>query len=115
VKKHFPKSARLLKRREFWRRSGKFKRYVGRWLIIDTLPNDKKQTRLGITVTKRFGKAVARNRIKRLIREAFRHIQDQLPSNLDIIVKPQLLAHEAKMQEIQEEMLNLENAVENDL
>lgn len=42
-------------------------------------------TRLGIRVGKRLGNAPARNRIKRLIREAFRLGQHDLPAGLDII------------------------------
>ncbi len=41
--------------------------------------------RLGIRVGKRLGNAPARNRIKRLIREAFRLGQHDLPAGLDII------------------------------
>jgi ribonuclease P protein component len=43
-------------------------------------------TRLGITTTKKIGTAVVRNRIRRLIREAFRHNRGALPSGVDIIV-----------------------------
>ncbi|MCH7525918.1 MAG: ribonuclease P protein component [Planctomycetes bacterium] len=42
-------------------------------------------TRLGIRVGKRLGNAPARNRIKRLIREAFRLGQHDLPADLDIV------------------------------
>lgn len=42
--------------------------------------------RLGITVTRRFGKSVQRNRAKRLVREAFRHLHPQLEKGMDIVV-----------------------------
>jgi ribonuclease P protein component len=42
--------------------------------------------RLGITVTKRVGKAVARNRIKRLAREYFRRNRDRIDGLWDINV-----------------------------
>jgi len=43
-------------------------------------------TRLGITVSRRIGGAVIRNRIKRLFREIFRRSLGEIPARLDIIV-----------------------------
>lgn len=42
-------------------------------------PNGRPYWRLGLAVGKRAGNAVVRNRIKRALREAFRHVQHQLP------------------------------------
>ena len=42
--------------------------------------------RFGITVTRKVGNAVARNRIKRLVREACRRIGDLFPAGLDVVV-----------------------------
>jgi ribonuclease P protein component len=49
-------------------------------------PNDAGFTRLGLSVSKRIGSAVKRNRAKRLIREAFRLGQRDLPAGFDLIV-----------------------------
>jgi ribonuclease P protein component len=50
-------------------------------------PTDGTQlpTRLGITVTRKIGNAVARNRIKRLVREVFRLHRARLPEGLDLV------------------------------
>ena len=56
-------------------------------VIARFLPNDLGYSRLGIAVGKKvFRTAVKRNRIKRLIREAFRLNKNQLPKGLDIII-----------------------------
>jgi ribonuclease P protein component len=49
-------------------------------------------TRLGITVSRRVGKAIVRNRVKRRIREWFRHKRPLLKQNLDIVVIAQRAA-----------------------
>ena len=43
------------------------------------------RNRMGITVTKKIGKAVCRNRCKRVIRAAYRALEPQLPDGWDFI------------------------------
>jgi ribonuclease P protein component len=50
------------------------------------LPNDVGGCRLGLTVTRRSGTAVARNRIKRVLRDVFRRHRDRLPLAMDLVV-----------------------------
>ena len=50
--------------------------------------NDLELTRLGLSVGRRLGKAVVRNRVKRLLREAFRLTRQRLPDGVDLIVIP---------------------------
>ena len=47
-------------------------RFVGKSSFITYLDADVSESRLGLTVTKKYGNAVKRNRFKRLAREAFR-------------------------------------------
>ena len=49
-------------------------------------PSDEKRRRLGVTVSKRVGNSVIRNRIKRCIREWFRNARVGLPDGSDIVV-----------------------------
>jgi ribonuclease P protein component len=48
--------------------------------------NGSPRQRLGLTVGKRAGNAVTRNRIKRLLREFFRRNKDRLPASIDIVM-----------------------------
>lgn len=99
----FPKSSRLLKRRDFERVSRTGSRKAGRWLFLEVSPSSK--SHLGITVTRKYGKAHERNRFKRLVREAFRHAQ--FPKPLDLIVRPRGKSLLLKMEDILFDLQNL--------
>jgi ribonuclease P protein component len=85
----FGKARHLRQAREFSRVFGGKCVARNRLLIVYAQPNDLGITRLGLSVSRRHGNAVARNRIKRLLREAFRLNQHQLPAGLDLVVIPQ--------------------------
>jgi ribonuclease P protein component len=77
------------------RRAGDFQRAYRRRcsvadpsIIVYGHPNGLPHPRLGLSVSSRIGGAVVRNRWKRLLREAFRQTQLQLPSGVDLIVIP---------------------------
>jgi|SRR5579864_2197822 len=58
-------------------------------LIVYGVENQLEHARLGISVSrKRVRSAVARNRIKRVLREAFRLSQAELPTGIDLVVVP---------------------------
>lgn len=57
-------------------------------LLVFAHPNDLPYPRLGLSVSRKVGKAVVRNRWKRLIREAFRLSRHQLPQGIDLVVIP---------------------------
>ncbi len=98
----FPKKKRLVSNRQF-----KAVLARGRRLSLGLLPegnglltlymaeNDCGYPRLGISVKKSCGNAVLRNRLKRLLREAFRQSQDRIPAGFDyllMISPPRFLA-----------------------
>ncbi len=83
----------------------------GQWIIVEILPTSHFSSRLGITVTKRFGCACQRNRFKRMVREAFRLTYLHFAVPLDILVKPRSQALHAHMQDIQQELLHFVDQV----
>ncbi|MBX3405449.1 MAG: ribonuclease P protein component [Phycisphaeraceae bacterium] len=75
---HFRQRHRLSHAREFAAAFNAKVRKSRGPLLVFTLPNDLGHSRLGLSVGTRVGNAVARNRVKRLIREAFRLEQHAL-------------------------------------
>ncbi len=57
-------------------------------LLVFGCPNGLAYPRLGLSVSRKVGKAVVRNRWKRLLREAFRLSRQQLPVGIDLVVIP---------------------------
>lgn len=57
-----------------------------RLLVLYVAPNDLQQTRVGITVSGRVGKAVIRNRVRRRLREALSARLPRLQTGQDVLV-----------------------------
>lgn len=103
----FPKEKRLRTRYDYKRMGSRSKCYQGVYFAIDVRKNDKGVTRLGITVTRRFGDAHHRNRFKRVMREAFRLSYGELPKGLDLNVRPCKGCFHVTTAEVQAELMRL--------
>jgi len=77
----------------------KGKRYHGE-LLTAVLAKASGPVKLGIIVSHKYGGAVARNRIKRKIREAFRAVTEKISGGMEFVVMPKEQAKRAKTQEI---------------
>ncbi len=76
----------LKKNRDFRRLYARGRSASSDCLVVYTLRNRYGAGRLGITVGVKLGGAVQRNRVKRLIREAYRLHKDEFSPNMDIVV-----------------------------
>jgi ribonuclease P protein component len=89
----FPASRRLRKRREFLAtQTGGFRISLPSCIVLVRARPDGDAARLGVTVTRKFGNAVVRNRAKRVVRESFRQSPQLFPRGIDIVVIPKASA-----------------------
>ncbi len=107
VRFYFSKSARILRRTDFKQIAQLRQRYYGQLLTIDYRTSD--QSKLGITVSRKFGNAVVRNRFKRLVREAFRLTRDEL-AFVEMVVMPQREVSTIFLNQVIEELLQFSHA-----
>lgn len=72
--------------RDFRRIYARGKSVAGGFVVVYAMPNKRSYNRAGFTVGKAFGNAVRRNRIKRLMRESYRLMEDSLKVGYDFII-----------------------------
>src|SRR5947208_12709893 len=83
------------RKHEHLRRPDEFRRVYDRrrsvsddWLIVYACENGLAHARLGLSVSRKVGGAVQRNRLRRLYREAFRLSKPELPGGVDLVLIP---------------------------
>ena len=84
-----------LRRRERLRHQTDFDRVYGSnaysadaVLVVKGCENECAAPRLGLSISRKFGNAVVRNRWKRLIRSAFRLTKHEFASGVDLVIRP---------------------------
>ena len=75
-------------------------------LVVYAVANGLLITRIGISVGRKLGNAAQRNRIKRLVREAFRLNRGALPVGFDLVIVPRPGA-QSQLSEVQGSLLSL--------
>jgi ribonuclease P protein component len=81
-----PKKKRLTSNSQFKAVMANGMRSSDGLLTLYVAKNDFGYSRLGVSVGKSHGNAVARNRLKRILREAFRQNQDYIPAGFDYLL-----------------------------
>lgn len=102
----FPRASRVKKRFEYrrvQREASKFHSPHFLFLVAEQRPA-LLRARIGLTVTKRVGCSVERNRVRRLLREVFRHHKDAFPMNYDIVVIAKDGAPKLSLAEVEHEL-----------
>jgi ribonuclease P protein component len=102
-----PKEKRLAKRREFVRVYESGRKVFSRYAVLFVAGNDLSHSRIGITATKKLGKANVRNRLKRWTREVYRRQREPLSldaRSIDIVVNVKPNAAEASFADYSREL-----------
>lgn len=85
-RRRFSRSARLLSQAQFDRVYRQGRKLVAPGLVAWALPSGEPGSRLGLSVSRKVGGAIARNRVKRVLREAFRQIETPPDPPLDLVL-----------------------------
>lgn len=87
----------------------KGRRYNSSFFTLFVLKNNEPLSRLGVTVTRKIGNAVERNRCKRILREIFRQNKTLLITPYDLVFNVKKAMIEASFLDIKTEFLRLLN------
>jgi len=90
----FARASRLRARKLFLEVYEHGYRVHGSFFVLFGVRGATPTSRLGITATKKFGHAVARNRVKRVVREIFRKSRGIAAAPLDVVVNVKIGARE---------------------
>ena len=103
VRRTFTPTDRVRKRNEYQRVYEQGHRISSKRFTLFYLENGLGRARLGMTISRRAGGAVQRNRAKRLLREWFRESRENLPS-MDLVVNAREGIHRASLDQLSQEM-----------
>jgi ribonuclease P protein component len=87
-RRSFLKHEHLRKPDEFRRVYDRRRSVSDDWLIVYGCENDLPHLRIGLSVSRKVGGAVERNRLRRLYREAFRLTRHEMPTGIDLVLIP---------------------------
>lgn len=106
----FPRARRVTERRDFERARGSGRRKSSPGFAVEVVATGER-TRLGLAVSRRVGGAVVRNRVKRRVREWFRHSSANLAEGFDLVVIARARAATYSSERVREELSQLVESV----
>ena len=89
---------------DFRRLYSRGKSHAGAYIVVYALKSRRPFKRLGLTVGKSFGKAVQRNRMKRLMRESYRALEGTIPDGYDFVIVARSRAVGANFHQVKRDM-----------
>lgn len=102
-----PRAARLTRTSDFRRVYGRGRRAHGKTIVLVALRRQEPGHRVGVAVSKEHGRAVRRNKLKRILREAFRLERPELPGAFDVVLIPRKLPGRLVLAEVRRELVDL--------
>jgi ribonuclease P protein component len=103
----FPQSFRLKSPAEFKRVYDRKRSAADDRLVVYVCENGLSYPRLGLSVSRKVGGAVVRNRYKRLFREAFRLTRHDLPPGIDLVLIPRARSEPPAIDELKASLVKL--------
>ena len=98
---------RLRRNNDFQRVRREGKSHASPRLVLAFLQNELAYSRFGFVVSKRLGKAVRRNKIKRRMREAIRLQIPYLKPGFDLVLIARQPVNQASYAQIEQDLVNL--------
>ncbi|WP_346355146.1 ribonuclease P protein component [Azotosporobacter soli] len=107
MKYKLPKSGRLHDNSQFQTVYRTGRSVANRMAVLHLVPNEQAISRIGFAAGKRLGNAVVRNRVKRLLREAYRLQQFRVKPGFDMVLVGRQALIEADLQKTVNAFLDL--------
>ena len=103
------KRQRIKKDKEFQVVFKNGKSFANRQFVVYCYPKEgQEEFRIGLSVSKKIGNAVTRNRIKRYLRQAFLEVKDEIKNDMDYII---IARHQAATKDFHETKKSLQHVL----